>query len=126
MHILHSVVCGGETERRRKRQAQWDFDQQTEIEETGRVFLRKRRQSKQSELSDEERLQRTYGVSLGYECGLARMFEDPETEQLYDMRWMGCNWNKTWTPYDSLDSCKWVACINPPDPPPHTDYGLGL
>ena len=56
-------------------------------------------------------------MSLGYECGLARMFEDPETEQLYDMRWMGCNWNKTWTPYDSLDPCKWVACINPPEPP---------
>ena len=48
------------------------------------------------------------------------MFEDPETEQLYEMRWIGCNWNKTWTPYDSLDPCKWVACINPPDPPPES------
>ena len=60
-------------------------------------------------------------MSLGYECGLARMFEDPETEELYEMRWMGCNWNKTWTPYDSLDPCKWVACINPPDAPPEAN-----
>ena len=47
---------------------------------------RRKRQSEEAELTDEERLQRTYGVSLGYECGLARLFEDPETEQLYTMR----------------------------------------
>ena len=45
-----------------------------------------RRKRQSEELTDEERLQRTYGVSLGYECGLARLFEDPETEQLYTMR----------------------------------------
>ena len=30
---------------------------------------------------------------------------------------MTCNWNSTWTLYDSLDTCEWVACINPPTPP---------
>ena len=30
---------------------------------------------------------------------------------------MICNWNKSWTPTDKLDKCKWVQCINPPQPP---------
>jgi hypothetical protein len=51
---------------------------------------------------------------LRYQCGLARRFEDPETEELYDERWMECQWNKTWTPVDSLDPCRWVQCIDPP------------
>ena len=31
--------------------------------------------------------------------------------------WLECNWNKSWTPVDTLDSCNWVQCLNPPDPP---------
>ena len=62
-----------------------------------------------------------YGNKLTYECGLARRFEDGETGRLYDERSIVCNWNKTWTPYNELDSCKWVACINPPDPPSFTN-----
>jgi hypothetical protein len=27
---------------------------------------------------------------------------------------MTCNWNKSWTPTDKLDKCKWIQCINPP------------
>ena len=33
---------------------------------------------------------------------------------------MECNWNKTWTRHDSLDECKWVACLYPPEPPIET------
>ena len=33
---------------------------------------------------------------------------------------MECNWNKTWTRHDSLDECKWVACLYPPEPPVET------
>ena len=35
-------------------------------------------------------------------------------------RYLQCNWNKTWTQYDSLDECVWVQCLYPPDPPPET------
>ena len=62
-----------------------------------------------------------YGNKLTYECGLARRFENPETGFLYDERSIVCNWNKTWSPYNELDSCKWVACINPPQPPSYTN-----
>ena len=56
---------------------------------------------------------RSYGVQLGYQCGLARLFEEGETGQLYQQRWIECNWNKTWTPWDYLDGCKWVLhCDN--------------
>ena len=30
---------------------------------------------------------------------------------------MTCNWNSSWTLYDSLDTCEWVACLYPPQPP---------
>ena len=30
---------------------------------------------------------------------------------------MTCNWNSSWTLTDTLDTCEWVACINPPAPP---------
>ena len=72
------------------------------------------RSKRQVDESEEEILQRSYGSNLGYECGLARRFEDPETSELYSERWMTCNWNKTWTPVDSLDECTWIQCINPP------------
>ena len=42
---------------------------------------------------------------------------DPETGKHYNERWMTCNWNSTWTLYDSLDTCEWVACLYPPEPP---------
>ena len=46
---------------------------------------------------------------------------DPESDLLYDERSIMCNWNKTWSPHDELDSCVWVACINPPEAPSHTN-----
>ena len=33
-------------------------------------------------------LRRSYGVRLGYQCGLARQFEEEETGQLYDERFV--------------------------------------
>ena len=44
--------------------------------------------------SEESLLQRSYGSRLGYQCGPARQFEDVEFGQLYQERWMQCNWNK--------------------------------
>ena len=49
-----------------------------------------------------------------YECGLARLFEDPYTSRLYTERTIQCNWNGTWTPVDYLNQCVWIACLNPP------------
>ena len=51
---------------------------------------------------------------FSYECGLARLFEDPYTNRLYTERTIQCNWNGTWTPVDYLDHCVWIACLNPP------------
>ena len=70
--------------------------------------------------SEEENIS-FYGNTLTYECGLARRFLDAETELLYDRKSITCNWNKTWTPSSELDSCVWVACINPPEPPSETN-----
>ena len=67
--------------------------------------------------TEEELNLRSYGSRLRYECGLARMFLDPETEDTYTETWMQCNWNNSWTMVDTLDDCIWVACLYPPDPP---------
>ena len=61
--------------------------------------------------------QRSYGSRLKYECGAARKFWSPENSSHYDFTWLECHWNKSWTPRDDLDSCDWVQCLNPPDPP---------
>ena len=75
------------------------------------------RKAREVEESAEELELRSYGSRLRYQCGLARKFLDPETGRHYDERWMTCNWNSSWTLYDSLDTCEWVACLYPPDPP---------
>ena len=72
----------------------------------------------------EEMEMRSFGSRLRYECGLARKFLDPETNDHYDERWMQCNWNNSWTLYDSLDDCVWVQCLYPPDPPPDTQLAV--
>ena len=82
---------------------------------------------------------RSYGSRLRYECGLARMFWDPEEEILYQDRMLQCNWNQSWTRWDrwtdssnsnvvriipndpfSLDECVWTHCLDPPQQPPET------
>ena len=73
----------------------------------------RKRRSVSDQLSDEEILMRSYGSSLGYRCGLGRMFESYEGD-LYDEVWIHCNWNKTWMPVTELDTCTWVQCIDPP------------
>ena len=67
--------------------------------------------------SEESIAQRSYGSRLLYQCGAARRFFSPDNESYYDDMWLACNWNKSWTPVDTLDSCNWVQCLNPPDPP---------
>ena len=76
--------------------------------------IRRKRQIEEVELTDEERMIRSYGTKLGYSCGLARMFQTEEGD-LYDETWLTCNWNKTWTPTTELDQCVWIQCINPPE-----------
>ena len=58
---------------------------------------------------------RSYGSRLRYQCGKGRKFLDEDTKELYDERWLECNWNKTWTRTDSLDTCVWVQCLYPPE-----------
>lgn len=70
--------------------------------------------------TEEEIEMRSFGSQLRYECGLGRRFFDPEMEEHYDERWMTCNWNTTWTKYESIDECVWIQCINPPPPPEGT------
>ena len=65
----------------------------------------------------EEIAERSYGSQLRYQCGPARRFFDEETSEYYDERFLDCNWNKTWTPVDVLDSCEWTQCLYPPSPP---------
>ena len=84
--------------------------------------IRQIRQAPVAVVETEEELEiRSYGSRLRYECGLARRFYDVEAyegeDPFYDERWMQCNWNNSWTLYDSLDDCVWTQCINPPDPP---------
>ena len=79
-------------------------------------FTRLKRQVEVEETEEEIDL-RSYGSRLRYECGLARMFLDPELEETYTETWMQCNWNNSWTMVDTLDDCIWVACLYPPDPP---------
>ena len=72
--------------------------------------------------TEEEIEMRSFGSQLRYECGSGRRFFDTELEEHYEERWMTCNWNLTWTKYESLDECVWIQCINPPPPP----EGIGL
>ena len=114
LHKIHKVLCGEHAynpQGRRRRSA----DPASSVP---RVQPRPRRQTGEAE-TKEELLRRSYGSRLGYECGLARMFEDPELEageagKLYQARWLQCNWNKSWTPVDYIDTCTWTACIDPP------------
>ena len=72
------------------------------------VPLRPRRQTEETSESEAELATRSYGSVLRYQCGLARRFYDPELDSLYDERFMTCNWNKTWTVYDTIDECVWT------------------
>lgn len=67
--------------------------------------------------SDDVRL---YGNTLTYECGLARRFLSNVSRTTYLHKNITCLWNKTWIPDNALEQCVWVACINPPAPPPES------
>ena len=51
---------------------------------------------------------------FSYKCGAGRRFVDPVTKQPYYIRTMECQWNQSWTPTSSLDTCVWYQCVNPP------------
>ena len=96
----------------------------TSAEKEFRSQVRAPRQTEEPAESEAELATRSYGSVLRYQCGLARRFYDPELDSLYDERLMTCNWNKTWTVYDTIDECVWTQCLNPPDPPPGTLLAL--
>ena len=79
-----------------------------------------KRQNTEPVETDDDRERRSFGSVLRYECGPARKFYDPDWEELYDERYMQCNWNNTWTKLDYIDECVWVQCLYPPTPPPET------
>ena len=33
---------------------------------------------------------------------------------------MGCAWDKSWSPRNTIPGCDWVACLRPPLPPEYT------
>ena len=92
--------------------------------------------------SNLEKLIKSYGTQLRYECGIARKFYDPEADSEYTgrfiinpvskislyiiltERWMTCNWNKTWTQHDYLDDCIWIQCLYPPSPPHESNLDM--
>ncbi len=50
---------------------------------------------------------------LSYSCGPGMRFQSPSGTPYYT-RSIQCNWNRTWTPTTTLDSCVFYQCINPP------------
>ena len=88
LHKFHMVVCDDNTpwqQTRRRRQA----GEEGALQAGGG-----NRQRRQAEESQEERNRRAAGSRLGYECGPARKFEDPETGEQYSERWLECHWNQ--------------------------------
>ena len=90
------------------------YDYQSELTKTKREAVE----------SEEEMALRSYGSRLRYQCGKGRKFLDEDTKELYDERWLQCNWNQTWTRTDSLDPCEWVQCLYPPEVRLHASHPL--
>ena len=115
--MINLVVCAERHGKRRKR----SINNHELPKEIGHHKITKRQAEEESVI---ELAMRSYGSQLRYECGLARKFYDPEYERNYTERWMTCNWNKTWTLYDSLDECIWVQYLYPPEPPPEAQLTM--
>ena len=114
-----SVMCEKPVEVRRRRSAEVEAGPSSGEKRRART-VRVLRETEAEVETEAELATRSYGSVLRYQCGLARRFYDPELDSLYDERWMTCNWNQTWTLYDTIDSCVWTQCLNPPTPPPTT------
>ena len=59
---------------------------------------------------------RNYNANLSYNCGKARHFSLPNGS-FVDQFNMTCQWNKTWSPSNSLPPCQWKECLQPTPPP---------
>ena len=57
---------------------------------------------------------------LSYHCGSAREFFYPDGSQSASQE-MSCQWDKSWSPSATLGTCDWVACLQPPLPPPSSN-----
>ena len=62
-------------------------------------------------------LPRNFNTSLDYSCGQARQFFYPDGSQSARQS-MRCGWDRAWSPSPVLGTCDWVACLQPPLPPP--------
>ena len=70
-----------------------------------------------------------YGAKLEYSCSLGQEFcqniqhcHGSGSGQTDDSITVECQWDETWSPsIQSLPTCVWVACINPPIPPDSTN-----
>ena len=98
-------MCEKPVEVRRKRSAEMEARPGPGESRSTRT-VRVLRETEAEVETEAELATRSYGSVLRYQCGLARRFYDPELDSLYDERWMTCNWNQTWTLYDTIDSCK--------------------
>ena len=70
-----------------------------------------------------------FGTELGYRCGPERMFRNASVAEgdegtLYLERMITCQWDKTWTPSNTLEACAWLRCLRPPTPPDEANLVL--
>ena len=109
--------------RKKRDTAPWDeVLQESNMDLVDKIRRARVERQAQPQVETEEEIEvRSYGSRLRYECGAARMFYDIEAyegeDPYYTERWMTCNWNNSWTLTDTLDECRWVQCLYPPDPP---------
>ena len=66
---------------------------------------------------------KNYMANLTYHCGTGREFKLPD-ESHTPTESMTCQWDKTWTPTSTINTCDWVACLKPPIPPASTNLRI--
>ena len=111
--------CSKASKKRKKRETELGYKFQDLTKNL--ILNRNKRQTNEVPETEDEIELRSYGSKLRYECGIARKFYNVEAyedeDPFYSERWMQCNWNNSWTQYDTLDDCVWVQCLYPPEPP---------
>ena len=62
---------------------------------------------------------KNYMTNLSYWCGSAREFVSPDGSHSPSQE-LSCQWDRRWSGSTLLPPCDWVACLQPPLPPPNT------
>ncbi|XP_059083342.1 sushi, von Willebrand factor type A, EGF and pentraxin domain-containing protein 1-like [Tigriopus californicus] len=64
-----------------------------------------------------------FQTDLEFFCGPSRKFRNSDGN-LYNSWTITCQWNKSWTPGTTLDTCTWFQCLSPPVPPKDANLKL--